>query len=148
MDHKCSMCCVYACVHVACGCMHFLCVPCLSICFSFSYFKPFWFGGRGDCSQMLIRGGLQTAISLISFSGATWGTVWTEAEQCKHVWSYRPGDSFRKKERGSLFIVPPVKGRIQGCPSSAVQWRSEIVYQNKKWLSEPRPCSPLHNLFD
>lgn len=125
-----------------------VCVPCLSICFSFSYLKLFWFGKRGDCSQMLIHGGLQTAISLISFSKATWGAVWTKAEQSKHVRFLSACDSFRKE--GSLFIVPPVEGRIQGRPgspaaahASTAQWSSEIVYQNKKWLNERWPCSPL-----
>lgn len=91
MDHKCSMC--FVCV----------CVPCLSICFSLSNLKPFWFGARGDCSQMLIRGRLQTAISLISLGEATWGSVRAKAEQRKHVWSYQPVAHSEKREAFSLF---------------------------------------------
>lgn len=112
MDHKCSMC--FVCV----------CVPCLSICFSLSNLKPFWFGARGDCSQMLIRGRLQTAISLISLGEATWGSVRAKAEQRKHVWSYQPVAHSEKREAFSLFHLwkeefkaecPPLPSTLQHC---------------------------------
>ena len=130
MDHKCSMCCVCVCV---CVCV---CAPCLSICFSLSYLKPFWFGARGDCSQMLIRGRLQTAISLISLGEATWGSVRAKAEQRKHVRSYQPVAHSEKREAFSLFHLWKEEFKAERSPlpppSSTVQWRSEIVYQDKR----------------
>lgn len=112
----------------------------------FSYLKLFWFGQRGDCSQMLIQGGLQTAISLISCErgnvrcslGAGPGRVNT-CDPARLV-------THSEKKGKPFLIVPPVEGRIQGWRSSPsparVQWSGDAVCVNKKWLNEHWPCSP------
>ena len=85
---------------------------------------------------MLIRGRLQTAISLISLGEATWGSVRAKAEQRKHVRSYQPVAHSEKREAFSLFHLWKEEFKAERSPlpppSSTVQWRSEIVYQDKR----------------